>query len=104
MANQPRVVSVAFAFCGFAVAVVSGLGAGNSAEHVLFQALIAMIVCQFLGMGVGVVLERIIAEHEARYREAHPVPVVPMVASARHEGVVVVDEAAEEEGTARAAA
>ena len=104
MARNARVVSAAFALSGFTVALVSGLGAGNTSSQVLFRALLALFVCHFIGTIIGSMLDRLINEHEARYRKANPIPVVPNVFSAHAgEGVTIVGEAVDEPGTTHAA-
>ena len=104
MASNARVVSAAFALSGFTVALVSGMGAGNTSSQVLLRALVALFVCQFVGMIVGSMLDRVLEEHETRYRKDHPIPVVPTVASVRAgETVTIVDEAVDEPGTTHAA-
>jgi hypothetical protein len=104
MASNARVVSAAFALSGFTVALISGLSAGNTSSQVLFRALVALFACQFVGMIIGSMLDRVIEEHEASYRKAHPIPVVPSVGAVRDsDGVMVVGEAVDEQGTTRAA-
>jgi hypothetical protein len=102
MTSKARVVSVAFGLSGFAVALVSGLGAGNDATSVLLRAIVAMFACQMLGLLVGSMVERLIDEQEARYKESHPIPVVPALTSARRDGVIEVGEAVDEPGTTHA--
>jgi hypothetical protein len=72
-----KLIATAFALCGFAVAVLAGLGAGNSSAQVLSTALISMMVCQAAGLGVGAVGERIVHEHMQRYRAGHPLSGAP---------------------------
>jgi hypothetical protein len=99
MVNKAGVVSVAFALCGFAAALVSGIGAGNDALTVLLRAVLAMFACQLVGMLAGSMLTSLIKEEEARYRAAHPIPTVPEVAPVRiNSEVFVVDEAVDERG------
>jgi hypothetical protein len=98
MVNKAGVVSVAFALCGFSAAVVSGIGAGNDALTVLLRAMVAMVACQFVGMLAGSMLSSLITEQEARYRAAHPIPMVPSVAARGGNDVVVVDEVVDEQG------
>jgi hypothetical protein len=98
MGNQARVVSAAFAFSGFAVAVASGMIAGGSAERVLMQAVLAMLACQCVGSITGGIAARVIEDHKVRYEKLHPVPEIP---NSRRDGVVIVDEEPE---SSRAAA
>lgn len=62
------------ALSAFAIAVVAGLAAGNPARTVLFHALVAMIVCQALGLIAGSVAERAVARHIASCRDERPPP------------------------------
>jgi putative Mn2+ efflux pump MntP len=72
-----KLIAAAFALCGFTVAVVAGLAAGNSAQRVLTTALVSMILCQITGLLVGVVGERTVIEYVQTYKRAHPIPGVP---------------------------
>ncbi len=83
MTNEGKVVAAVFALSAFAVALIAGIGAGNDTTTVLARALGALVVCQLIGMGAGVIIERIIKEHEARYHADNPVPSI---------GPPVVDE------------
>ena len=64
--------------------------------------LISLSGRKLVGMLAGAMLARLISEQEGRYRAANPIPAVPVPAPARREGIVVVGEAADETGTARA--
>jgi putative Mn2+ efflux pump MntP len=68
-----KLIAVTFALCGFAVAVLSGLSAGNSASRVLTTALVSMVVCQLAGLFVGSIGERVVNEHMESYRRAHSI-------------------------------
>jgi uncharacterized protein with ACT and thioredoxin-like domain len=103
MTSKARVVSVAFGLSGFAVALVSGVGAGNDASVVLLRAIAAMFACQLLGVLVGSMVERLIEEQVARYKESHPIPVVPSLTAARRDGIVEVAEVVDETGKTHAA-
>jgi hypothetical protein len=70
-----RLIATAFGLCGFAVAIIAGLGAGNSASRVLATALVCMIVCQVTGLAAGAVGERVINEHLDAYRKKNPLPI-----------------------------
>jgi hypothetical protein len=69
-----KLVATAFALCGFTVAVVSGLAAGNSAARVLTTALVSMMICQITGLLVGIVGERTVSDYVQRYKLEHPLP------------------------------
>ena len=72
-----KLIATAFALCGFAVAVVAGLAAGNSAQRVLTTALVSMILCQLMGLLVGIVGERTAIEYVQAYKREHPLPGAP---------------------------
>lgn len=72
--NAAKLIASAFALCGFAIAVIAGMAAGNDATHVLGTAVVCMVICQGAGFAAGAIGERVVGEHVARYREAHPVP------------------------------
>lgn len=69
-----RLVAANFGLCAFAVAIVSGLATGNTPAHVLAAALFALFICHFIGLAIGTIAERVVAEHITAYRDAHPVP------------------------------
>jgi hypothetical protein len=97
--NEARVVASVFALSAFAIAIVAGMYAGNDAGVVLGRAVLAMVVCQAVGTIAGSIVQRVITDHEARYKIDNPIP------KPAREEVVVVDEVVDnaEEG-ARAAA
>jgi putative Mn2+ efflux pump MntP len=67
------------ACCGlgaFAVAVVAGIAAENPGEVVLFRALVSMFACQVVGLGVGMVIEQVIADSIKAHKKARPDPSV----------------------------
>lgn len=74
MNEQVKVIATAFALCGFAVAVTCGLLADNSAHVVLLRALLAMILCQFVGIAAGHCIMHAIDEHVNTYIQNRPVP------------------------------
>jgi hypothetical protein len=68
-----KLIAATFALCGFAVAVLAGLSAGNSASRVLTTALVSMVVCQFAGLIVGFIGERVVSDHMESYRREHSI-------------------------------
>jgi hypothetical protein len=60
-ASTIRVISASFALSAFAVALVSGLGTGNSAAQILLRAVLAMLVCYLAGAVIGAACDRVIA-------------------------------------------
>jgi hypothetical protein len=75
-----KLVGATFGLCGFAVAIIAGLSAGNPSDNVLAGALLSMIVCQGTGLVAGAIGERAVREHMNKHRQAHPLPGAP------HEG------------------
>lgn len=65
-----RVMAAIFALAAFAIAVVSGMAAGNPAEVVLRQAILCLGGCFGVGLAVGLVLERVVTEHVERRKSS----------------------------------
>jgi hypothetical protein len=63
-----------FALAAFAVAVVAGLAGDNATRTILTNAIVAMIVCNVVGLLIGAVLERTIDDHMKQYRAANVIP------------------------------
>jgi hypothetical protein len=75
--SPSRVIAGVSGLAGFAVAVFAGLSASNPASTVLMNALVAMVVCQFVGWALGLVGERVILDHLQTTTGAERAPVVP---------------------------
>lgn len=58
-----RILGATLSLLAFAIATLAGLSARNPLEVVLFRALMAMVVFFAVGMGLGWVIQRVIAEH-----------------------------------------
>jgi putative Mn2+ efflux pump MntP len=69
-----KVIAASLALSAFAVAVVAGLAAGNPPRSILFSAVVSMIACQILGLFIGSLAERAIADHLAAHKAANPIP------------------------------
>jgi hypothetical protein len=63
--SAARVVAACLGLSGFAVAIMSGMAADNSADRVLLSAVIALIACQFVGIGIGSAAEVVLRERLA---------------------------------------
>ncbi len=74
MNENARVIATAFALCGFAVAVTCGLLADNSAHIVILRALLALILCKFVGTAAAHCIMHAIDEHVQTYIYNRPVP------------------------------
>ena len=62
------------ALAAFAVAVLAGLSVGNPSQDIVLRAIISMLICQVVGMVIGMMGERIVNDHAVRYVGVHPVP------------------------------
>ena len=67
-------VAGCFGLAAFAVAVVAGLGGGNTATSILLRALIAMIVCYPIGLVIGMVCQHVVEQHVRQRAEEAPAP------------------------------
>ncbi|HVU63717.1 MAG TPA: hypothetical protein VHC70_07060 [Phycisphaerales bacterium] len=78
-----KVIAACFGLTAFAVAIVAGLFANNSAETTLIRALIAMVIAQAVGFVVGAIGERTInealeaSEKQAKNTQSAPAPRAP---------------------------
>lgn len=71
MSKAPsNVIAGCFALAAFAVAVVAGMAGGNSPTSILGRALIAMISCYPIGLIIGLICARVMADHIQRHRDA----------------------------------
>jgi len=68
-----RLIASCFGLSGFAVAVVAGLAAENPGGHILTVALVSMILCHIVGLGAGMIGERVVEDYVNQYRAARPV-------------------------------
>ncbi len=69
-----KVIACVLALSAFAIAIVAGLAAGNAAEVILSRALVAMLVCQGVGLAIGSVGEGVIRDYLRAYERANPIP------------------------------
>ncbi len=92
MNHQTRVISTAFGLAGFAVAVLAGLVAGNEPSTVLVRAILALFVCNLLGMAIGAVADVVIRDHVDRYMADNPIPEVPQPGRPSSFGVLDVEK------------
>lgn len=63
-----KLVAGVFALAAFAIAIVSGLSAGNPPTRILTAALVSMVICHALGLCLGAIGEKVVGEHLAKYR------------------------------------
>ena len=73
-----KVIACGFALLGFALAVLSGLFAGNPATLVLVRALVVMVACNVVGQMAGAILFRVVDDHVRAYEAARPIPEVSL--------------------------
>ncbi|MDX2018331.1 MAG: hypothetical protein SFY95_11930 [Planctomycetota bacterium] len=76
MFSPSKVIAGISGLAGFSVAIFAGLMAQNPATTVLTNALVAMVICQFVGWALGLVGERVIQDHLQTVTGAGA-PVVP---------------------------
>jgi hypothetical protein len=69
-----EVIPGACGLAGFAVALLSGLTSQREATSVLLSALVALVLCRMLGMGVAAVCGRLVQDAVHRHKELNPVP------------------------------
>lgn len=67
-----RVIATTLALIGFTTAIVAGLIAQNPAVTTLWRALVAMVACYAVGLGVGAAAQRAVQEHVEQYQRQHP--------------------------------
>lgn len=75
--NDQRVhksVSGACGLTGFAVAIIAGLAADNPSSVILTRALTAMAVCYVIGMILGYIASRAVADATAMHTLQNPAP------------------------------
>ncbi len=68
-----KIIAPVIALSGFAVALVAGMAAGNTAATTLSRALLAMVVCYLVGLALAAVGRRAIREHVDHYKSQNPI-------------------------------
>jgi len=76
-----KTVAGMFALAGFAVAMIAGIAAGNTAMRTLLTAVVSMIVCHVVGVLAAAVLDRVVREHLTTSSTAHAPKQEPAPAS-----------------------
>lgn len=71
-----KVIACSVALTGFAIALVSGLSAGNRPVSVMVSALLSMAACYVMGLVVGGVAQHTVSTHVANHQKSIPVPKV----------------------------
>jgi hypothetical protein len=69
-----RAIGACFAIAAFAVAITAGLSAQREAEAILTTAILAMFVCQPIGIALGFALKHATFEQVQDYKDANPIP------------------------------
>ncbi len=72
MNKATKVIAGSLGLTAFAIAVVSGLAAGNQSAEILIRALMSMMTCYVLGLVLGMIGEHTIEEHVREYVNARP--------------------------------
>ncbi len=68
-----RIIATSFAFIAFTIAMICGLAAQNPGSTIISRALVAMMVCYALGLGIGILGKRTVEEHVEEYKKKYPV-------------------------------
>ncbi|MGD9791524.1 MAG: hypothetical protein AB7Q00_13270 [Phycisphaerales bacterium] len=77
MGNPVRTIASMLGLAGFIVALLSGMLVGNDATSTLVRALLAMIVCQLVGIVLGAIGKSVIDDH-LNARQAARAAVAPV--------------------------
>ena len=72
-----RLVSGVLGLMGFVTACMVGLLAGNPGVVILTRALLAMLICTFIGRILGTMGETCVREYVERYKTDRPRPTKP---------------------------
>jgi len=87
-----RAIANVVALTGFAVAVVSGIFAGNAATTVLLRGIIVMLISLLLGRAIAWVLHQVRAEFIDAYEKQQPVPVIDAPGSSTDSPPLPIEE------------
>lgn len=87
-----QAIPVCLALAAYAVAMLSGLAAGNPASHTLLVALVALIPGYLLGLAIGAVADHVLDEFTVHYLQQHPVPDVSEIESSVDDVEIVEDD------------
>lgn len=74
MQTQAKVIAAIIALGGFVVALLAGMRAANPPHIILWNAILALVVCQLLGIAVGAIATRVMSDHIHRHKAEHPIP------------------------------
>lgn len=78
LADLPsRVISSALGFLGFSTACIFGIIADNPGLVIITRAMVAMVVCAFVGRILGSVGEVCVREFVSLYKAQRPIPEKP---------------------------
>ena len=67
MNRSTKLVACVTALTAFVVAAIAGMGVGNTAETTLLRAILAMFVCYFAGLPLGLICDMVVEEHVKEY-------------------------------------
>ncbi|MBC7772985.1 MAG: hypothetical protein H7210_10855 [Pyrinomonadaceae bacterium] len=68
-----KVIASSMGLAAFVIATIAGLAVDNPADSILVRSIVCMFGCHLLGMIVGTLAERAIADAITRYVATHPV-------------------------------
>lgn len=67
-------IAACFGMAAFAIAIISGLGAGQPADAILWRAILCAAICYPVGIIVALVGSAAVNEEFRAHQERHPVP------------------------------
>ena len=67
-------IAACFGMAAFTVAILSGLGAGQPADAILWRAILSILVCYPLGLIIACVGRAAVNDHMRAYHDEHPTP------------------------------
>lgn len=70
--TQSTTIAGCYALAAFAIAIISGLASASPTSEILTNAIIALLLCYFVGYIAGKVFQVITAEYQRSLRAAQP--------------------------------
>lgn len=68
-----KVIATSMGLSAFVIATIAGLAVDNPAENILSRAIVSMFACHALGLVVGALAERAVADAVNEYVAERPV-------------------------------
>ncbi len=74
MERSAQIIATCLALGAYAIAMIAGLAAQNPVLLVMRRGLIVLVFAYAVGLAIGMILEHIVREQVARYRQANAAP------------------------------